>query len=286
MQLAMVPWATSARTSAGAVPDTCAFATSPRHSCKASSPAGPFGPMKDGFGGSAQLTSSGPATANSGNRMIGRIWRIAPFPWPSVSRKAPTVSSLLQRVHPGACAVDLVGRAGSPAVMLAGSPLVSVVAGAGENCRASVHRAMSDLAPALRCTRAANTETIAQHHSGNRNGLPALRCSATTQDPGLAPALLWVNYFKKPPRPNLPNSWAHAARVRDSLAPPHTYGRNDPQDQRDMEHSGRPSGPALPGRKRCLIPGALPNEAQRSRITRSRLHPQATDAIEPAATAI
>jgi hypothetical protein len=41
MQLAMTPWASSARTSSGAVSDTWAFATSPRHSCKASSSGGP-----------------------------------------------------------------------------------------------------------------------------------------------------------------------------------------------------------------------------------------------------
>jgi hypothetical protein len=85
MQLAMAPWATSERTSAGAFPDTCAFAISPRHSCKASSSGGPFGPMKDGLDGSAQLTSSGPATANSGSQVIGRKWHIGL----SVCRQCP-----------------------------------------------------------------------------------------------------------------------------------------------------------------------------------------------------
>ena len=35
--------------------------------------------MKDGLGASAQLTSSGPATANSGSQAIDRNWRISPF---------------------------------------------------------------------------------------------------------------------------------------------------------------------------------------------------------------
>src|ERR1700688_1204504 len=68
MQLATTPWASSARTSSGAVPDTWAFATSPRHSCKASSSGGPFGPPYNGVGCSAQHTRS--AAPTDGRRLF------------------------------------------------------------------------------------------------------------------------------------------------------------------------------------------------------------------------
>jgi hypothetical protein len=51
MQLATTPWASSARTSSGAVPDTWAFATSPRHSVWAAprnQPGVPLPPMAEG----------------------------------------------------------------------------------------------------------------------------------------------------------------------------------------------------------------------------------------------